>query len=171
MCIVEENSADVLIERFVEYLTEIQCAAAELMKDKLPDITDELDEELIELDDTNSEGETGERVSNVLDYRLKQLTRVRDSLKRYVKQIPVIGFNCSKYDLNLIKTRLVKHLRIASDSDKDMFVVKKCNQYMGIANRDFKFLDIGNFLAAGSSYDRFYQSISPRGRTQRIFLL
>ena len=75
--------------------------------------------------------------------------------ENYMKCLPVLGFNSSKYDLNLIKKYFPKHLRLATDCG---YVVKKCNQYTAISTSKFKFLDITNYLAAGCSYSRFLKA-------------
>ncbi|XP_069106330.1 uncharacterized protein [Argopecten irradians] len=156
-CIVEAGDAQVLVKKFVDYLKMIQCAAAEEMRRRFGGILEELDEELVGREGDMSEDET----VNLIDYRFKELRKARDNLLRYLDQIPVIGFNCSKYDLNLIKTVLVKHLHMDNELDNQSFVVKKCNQYMCISTESFKFIDISNFLAAGSSYDQFIKAYHP----------
>jgi len=71
--------------------------------------------------------------------------------REWVRQVPVFGFNSSRYDLNLIKKYFVKPL---SDLDT-VKVAKKENSYMFLMTPRFKFLDIKNYLAPGLSYDRW----------------
>ncbi|XP_033729182.1 uncharacterized protein LOC117318295 isoform X1 [Pecten maximus] len=155
-CIVDENSPDALVEKFVNYLTEIQCMAAERTRERFNDILERMDEEIVDSDDV---GDDDDDETPTDRHRHNQLFKLRDDLNRYIDQIPVIGFNSAKYDINLIKTKLVKHLNLMED--KASFVVKKCNQYMCISSERFRFIDISNFLAAGSSYDQFIKAYHP----------
>ena len=94
------------------------------------------------------------RVINTL--LLNHIRRIQNNLETYMTEIPVLGYNSSKYDLNLIKSRFAECLDLAAG--KKNFVVKKCNQYMCISNGEFKFLDISNLVAPGFSYDKFIKS-------------
>ena len=71
------------------------------------------------------------------------------SYVNWVKQVPVFGFNSSRYDINMIKEYFVKNLAALSDVN----VAKKENSYMFLSTPNFKFLDIKNYLAPGLSYD------------------
>lgn len=74
----------------------------------------------------------------------------------YITELSVLGYNSSKYDLNLIKSKLADCLNLCY-SEKN-FVVNKCNQYMCIRNGELKFLDISNGVAPDFSYDMFIKS-------------
>lgn len=60
---------------------------------------------------------------------------------------------CFRYDLNLIKKKLAKHLNL--DTEEYSFVVKKSNSYVCISTPELKFLDASQFVAPGCSYDAF----------------
>ena len=85
-----------------------------------------------------------------------QLNNLLIELESYCDQIPVLGFNSGKYDINLIRSKLIKHLGIVHD--KTAFIIKKNNSYLSIANSQFKFLDITNYLPAGTSYSQFLKT-------------
>ena len=68
----------------------------------------------------------------------------------------MLGFNSAKYDINLIKMVLAKTLKLHETND--YFVVKKNNQYMCVANPEFRFLDISNYLASGYSYAKILKA-------------
>ena len=59
----------------------------------------------------------------------------------------------SRYDNNLLKTKLAKCLEL--HHEKRSFVVKKNNAYMCIATPTLKFLDVAQYLAPGCSYENF----------------
>ena len=94
----------------------------------------------------------------------EKLTRLLGSLHHYCRQIPMLGFNSAKYDLNLVKSHLIPWLRWDVDPNKDdedtcdVNVIKKGSTYTQIGTRRFKFLDISNYLAGGVSYSAFLQA-------------
>ena len=77
-------------------------------------------------------------------------------LEKYKQEVPVLGFNSAKYDLNLIKSEFAKVFGL--HETKDYFVVKKSNQYLCISNTQFCFFDISHYLASGCSYAKFLKA-------------
>jgi hypothetical protein len=69
-------------------------------------------------------------------------------LEQCLQELPVVGFNTVKYDVNAMKvdffTRLV-------DSHKIKYTVKRNNNFMCIKTEKLKFVDISNYLALGFS--------------------
>ena len=62
----------------------------------------------------------------------------------------VLGFNLASYDLNLIKSTLIKILL------KDIqFVIKRTNSYLCLKTSKLRYLDIKKILAPGFSYRKF----------------
>ena len=86
------------------------------------------------------------------------LKKIYGQFEGYMSQVPVIGFNSAKYDLNLIKRTVAKHLHIHDTKQTGIFVVKKNNAYACIATESLKFLDMSHFLAPGSSYAGFLKA-------------
>ena len=92
----------------------------------------------------------------------------------WLHQLPVIGFNSGKYDLNVIKQFFVPYLLKPSkqednddgndedeeddDGDETRFVIKRQNTFMCFSTKKLKFLDIINFLAPGYSYDKYLKA-------------
>ena len=64
-----------------------------------------------------------------------KIQAVLSKFKIYCRQIPVLGFNSAKYDINLIKKHFVKLLEL--HDCEHQFVVKKNNVYTCIANENF----------------------------------
>ena len=129
------------------YMMEIQATAESLIQDKLNFVTEELEAQL------NMWKAGVDKKQTFNDIMYKKFTKILSNFKVYCSQIPVLGFNSAKYDLNLIKKTIAKNLEL--DETKHGFVVKKNNAYSCISNENFKFLDISNYLAGGSSYSRF----------------
>ena len=82
---------------------------------------------------------------------------MKQRFEHYCSCTPVLGFNSSKYDLNLVKSKLCKHLALA-DPDLKSFTVKRNNSYLTIATPTLKFLDISHYIAPGYSYAQFLKS-------------
>ena len=92
----------------------------------------------------------------------------------WLHQLPVIGFNSGKYDLNVIKQFFVPYLLKPSkqednddgndeeeeedDDDETRFVIERQNIFMCFSTKKLKFLDIINFLAPGYSYDKYLKA-------------
>ena len=68
----------------------------------------------------------------------------------YCKELIVLGFNSSSYDLNLVKPILIEHLLEQID-----FIIKKANTYHCIKTPTLRFLNIKHCLASGFSYRKF----------------
>ena len=77
-------------------------------------------------------------------------------LTSYCTQLPVLGYNSSRYDICLVRKQLFAQNEL--DDDKKHFVIKKYSSYMSISTPTLKFLDASNYLAAGTSYDSFLKS-------------
>ena len=88
---------------------------------------------------------------------LKKLENLQARFDSYLSCVPVLGFNSSKYDLNLVKSKLCKHLELAN-RDSHSFTVKKNNSYLTICTPTLKFLDISHYIAQGYSYAQFLKS-------------
>ena len=73
---------------------------------------------------------------------------VRKKWGEWVNQVPVLGFNSGKYDINMIKEYFVRSLSDISD----VTVAKKDNSYMFLTTPKLKFLDVRNYLTPGLSY-------------------
>ena len=68
-------------------------------------------------------------------------------------EVPVLSFNGSKYDINLMKQYL--HKSLADINETVSFAIKKANSYMALKTQHFKFLDIRSYLAPNYSYAAF----------------
>ena len=95
----------------------------------------------------------------------------------WLHQLPVIGFNSGKNDLNVNKQFFVPYLLKPSkqednddgndedeeeeeddDDDETRFVIKRQNTFMCFSTKKLKCLAIINFLAPGHSYDKYMKA-------------
>ena len=83
------------------------------------------------------------------------LKALEEKLKAHIDELPVLGFNSGKYDINIAERflfpYLIKHHPIK-------FSVKKNNNHMLHKAKFLKFLDVTNYLAPGFSYDQFLKA-------------
>ena len=90
---------------------------------------------------------TFEALKSSENIRKENLLKEFDS---YCRELIVLGFNSSLYDLNLVKPVLIERLLNKID-----FVIKKANTYLCIKTSTLRFIDIKHFLAPGFSYRKF----------------
>ena len=85
----------------------------------------------------------------------KVLSQLEEKLNAYIQELPVLGFNSGKYDLNASKEflfpYLIKHQPIK-------FTVERKNNHTCLKTDSLKILDISNYLAPGLSYDQFLKA-------------
>ena len=87
---------------------------------------------------------------------INMLTKAqRFKIERWCNQVPVLGFNSGRYDLNLIREHFAELLADTTDKVK---VAKNGNKIMFILTENFRFLDIMNYLGQGTSYDKWVKA-------------
>ena len=126
-CFITSGNERELIKNLIDYLESVSLSAYRLVKEKFKPAFEAL--------------ESSENV------RKENLMKEFDS---YCRELIVLGFNSSSYDLNLVKPVLIEHLLNKID-----FVIKKANTYLCIKTSTLRFLDIKHFLAPGFSYRKF----------------
>ncbi|KAK3098713.1 hypothetical protein FSP39_022331 [Pinctada imbricata] len=136
-----------LVTRMVEYMSEIAETANQLACERWEEVNIDLNEQI----DIWEE----EEESYASRTMVKALRKLETSFDKYSRQIPVLGFNSSNYDLNLVKTHIATQLRL---HDTKGVTIKRDNSYTCISNETLKFLDISNYLAAGTSYASFLKA-------------
>ncbi|KAJ8306861.1 hypothetical protein KUTeg_014945 [Tegillarca granosa] len=137
MCFIDPNQ-ERLVEQMIAAMSEISEKVIEMAGKKWEYVLKQLNEKI-----ENSENK-------------EDLKKLYASFQSYISQVPVLGFNSAKYDLNLIKKSIAKKLNLHDEGHA--FVVKKNNSYTCIASKSLKFLDISQYLAAGSSYAKFLKA-------------
>ena len=158
------------IDQFVDYLEIISSESFELMKDRYQHVYDQIAER---------EKEEYEHEDRRIGLSASSLKEVLDN---YLRELPVLGFNSSNYDLNLTKIYLFKRLCRGGESEgvnaggelgeEDSFrwvlrdgiryLVKQNNQFKAVVTPTLKFLDIANYLAPGCSYAQYLKAFDVR---------
>ena len=85
-----------------------------------------------------------------------QLIDLQEHFERYCNVLPVFGFKSAKYDINLIKSYLLRIL--VNEQDIEPTVIKKANQFVSFKFEDIQLLDIMNFLGGATSLDSFLKA-------------
>ena len=166
-CFVNLNTSELISDMMI-YLQKISEHNAEYLRCKYEEVLLQLDQLQDEYQDTysiDSNFESDEshdedhdsQNSKLASHFYKTIENIKEEFDRYINQLPVIGFNSGKYDINLIKKEIMTYIS-THNSDSDIFTIKRDNTYLSIATSSLKFLDMSNFLAAGCSYSKFLKA-------------
>ena len=152
-CYVTDGDSDKLVADMMDHLTAISDAAFESLKPSYESVLDKL--KMLQEEWDSAEEECGlEEAENEDEVAGKNRTnpfkKLLDQLFSWLQQLPVIGFNSGKYDLNMIKRSFVP-LLISNNAA----VIKRQNTYMCLYTDKLKFVDICNYLAPGVSYAKY----------------
>jgi len=79
----------------------------------------------------------------------------REKINEWCNQVPIVGFNSGRYDLNLIKNHLAERL---ADTTKKVKVTKNGIKIMFMHTWGFRFLDTINYLGPGTSYEKWVKA-------------
>lgn len=89
--------------------------------------------------------------------RLKKLfDNLMNELTVYCNELPVFGFNSSRYDINIIKEYLIPY--VTNTKEEEIKVIKKANQFVTLKIGNVVFMDILNFLGGCTSLDGFLKA-------------
>ena len=90
----------------------------------------------------------------------EKLMRLHTAMQNYMGSLVILGFNSSKYDIYIIKQKLVARLdlHLANKHQLGTYTIKKGNAYACISTPKFVFYDISHFLAPGTSYADFLKA-------------
>ena len=127
------NDPEELINNFVKTLYEIAKKAEKILLKKYKPIIKQLKETKI----------------------IAACKKAKD-IQDWCGNIPVVSFNGSKYDINLMKKYL--HRSLNNYSQNVDFAIKRTNTYMSLKTENLQFLDIRSYLAPDFSYDKFIEA-------------
>ena len=126
-----------IVDDLFEYIKQVQIKANELMLEKLKPLID-----LIQKPEP--------KTCNKFDYKnLKEI-------KKYCSMIPILGFNNSSYDINLIMDYgFIENILNNLSPKEQPFILKNGKRFKGISTNKYLFLDAMLYCAAGTSLDKF----------------
>ena len=152
-CYITDGDSDKLVADMMVHLTAISDTAYDALLPSYVDVLADLDarkhaweEETKEVEEEEEEAENGKKTVN--PYKT-----LENQLQVWLHQLPVVGFNSGRYDLNAIKKFFVPLL-----IHNNAAVIKRQNTYMCLSTDQLKFVDICNYLAPGVSYDKYLKA-------------
>lgn len=143
-CFVRGDHPNV-VAACLEYLTEMSQAAYRQLYGQYVFVFEEIDRRI------NSDVEDGDD-KNIKSHYLHKMS---EQLDRYLQELPVIGFNSGKFDINAMKIDFFEYL---ADQNMVKYVIKPNNNFMCVKTEKLKFLDIVNYLAPGFNYQQFLKA-------------
>ena len=94
-----------------------------------------------------------------------QFKELKQEAERWCQRLPVLGFNSASFDINLVREYLLPVLANAVDEEGNPEhspnCIKKNNAYTSMSTKKMQFLDMMQYLAAGSSYENFVKGYAP----------
>ena len=150
-CYVTNGDSDKLVEDTMNNLIAISDAAYESLLASYEYVLDELKVRK-EAWDEDEEEEESEKESKTNPYKT-----LEKQLQTWLHQLPVLGFNSGKYDLNAIK-RFFVPLLIRNTERASCLVIKRQNNFMCLSTDKLKFIDMVNYLAPGYRYDKYLKA-------------
>ena len=172
-CYVTDGDSDKLVGSMMSDLSAISDAAFDMLMPSYDnvlnelevrkDVWDEAERKAPREDDSKLEDEEAVEME---ESKTNPYNTLIGQLLGWLHQLPVIGFNSGRYDLNVIKQFFVPYLLKPSKQDNEdveeeeeddaddetRFVIKRQNKFMCFATKKLKFLDITSYLAPGFSY-------------------
>ena len=149
LCFVTDGDADKLVGCMMTRLNTISDAAFASLLPLYADVLADLDarkyaweEDIKEAEEEEAEGGGNNPYKTLIG-----------QLLGWLRQLPVVGFNSGKYDLNMIKRSFVP-LLISNNAA----VIKRQNTFMCLSTTNLKFLDVTQYLAPGVSYDKYLKA-------------
>ena len=146
LCFVTDGDADKLVGCMMTRLNTISDAAFASLLPLYADVLADLDARKYAWEEEAEEEEAEGGRNNPY----KTLT---GQLLGWLRQLPVIGFNSGKYDLNMIKRSFVPLL-----IHNNAAVIKRQNTFMCFSTTNLKFLDVTQYLAPGVSYAKYLKA-------------
>jgi hypothetical protein len=120
-CFVTTGDEKRLVSDFVDYLLEISDMSYRLLHEKYEDVFSKLEIMIRNLPEDDEKGRV-------------DILKLKKRFDLFLFELPVIGFNSSRYDINVIRKSFFKILQ-SVESEEDLetngidFVVKRNNAY------------------------------------------
>ena len=151
-CYITNGDSDKLVADMMSHLHAVSDAAFESLKPSYESVLNELEARKEEWDDAESEANTEEE-ENEKESKTNPFNTLAGQLLGWLRQLPVVGFNSGKYDLNVVKKFFVPLL-----IHNNAAVIKRQNTYMCLYTDKLKFLDVTQYLAPGVSYAKYLKA-------------
>ena len=168
-CYITNGDSDKLVGSMMSDLSAISDAAFDMLMPSYDNVLNELEVRKDAWDEAERkaprEDDSKLEEVEVEESKTNPYKTLIGQLLGWLHQLPVIGFNSGRYDLNVIKQFFIPYLLKPSkqdneeeEADETRFVIKRQNTFMCFATKKLKFLDITSYLAPGFSYDKYLKA-------------
>jgi len=163
VCFVRETSVDECVQRFVDYVEEAATAAEALLIPKYRNVRSRVQRFIDERNEAEKDFEQ-QKFSNKKTYDSRaNLCGLMDKINEWIRQVPLVGFNSQRYDLNVMKAALIKcfcHLNEVGEEEETSIahVVKKQDAMACIITDRLRIIDICNVIGPGYTYDGYLKA-------------
>ena len=178
-CYVTDGDSDKLVGSMMSDLSAISDAAFDMLMPSYDNVLNELEVRKDAWDEAERKAPReddskldDEEAVEMEESKTNPYKTLIGQLLGWLHQLPVIGFNSGRYDLNVIKQFFVPYLLKPSkqdnedveeeeeddDDDETRFVIKRQNTFMCFATKKLTFLEITSYLAPGFSYDKYLKA-------------
>jgi hypothetical protein len=147
VCFID-NDVKVLVEKMLHHLHLIQSTAEALTREQLREPIRVLQSRIAECE------ESSEPLKQLR--HLRHLTALQRDFELFIRQLPVLTYNGSRYDLIVLRPVLLPLLHLHDDPRS--YVLKKNNAYMCISTPTLRFLDTILYVGGSGTYADFLKS-------------
>ena len=154
---VNDGDAFSLVSKMMDYLTQL----SDIAYDRLARRYDVVFRRLQRVKEETAIRErlaTGTDMTELIDKRFDKLL---EELENYIRDLLVFGFNSKSYDFPLMKNEIIRYL--VQTDEEITGCIKKFGNYMMVKTEKFRFLDITNFLAEGTSLSQYLKAMDVDG--------
>ena len=147
-CFITNGDSDALVADMMTALVHTSDTAFDLLMPSYKRVFVELRKRKNEWNKATLYKSEDEKKNNPYEKHIQQLCS-------WLRQLPVIGFNSGRYDLNVVKKFFTPYML---KNDEIQFVIKRQNTFMCFSTEKLKLCDIVNYLAPGFSYDKYLKA-------------
>ena len=175
-CLVTNGDTNKLVIDMMAILISMSDAAYDSIKDSYENVLEQLAEAMTQWDEQE---ETTRAADDKKSRRTKNpYKKLMGQLYGWMRQLPVVGFNSGKYDLNVVKQFLVPYFLSTAKTEEQeerkqeeeenegvgsFFVIKRNNTFMCLSTDQLKFLDMINYIAPRVQLRQVSESVRVRG--------
>ena len=105
-CFISKGSPQHLVDRMIDYLENISDDAYHLMREEFQDVFDQLQEIEKEEEEKTEEPKSHAYTTHTTGHSAQQR---REKPEAHLHELPVLGFNSVKYDMDVIKPYFFQH--------------------------------------------------------------
>ena len=162
MCFVRQTTVDECVQRFAKYIEKAAMKAEELLLSVYGDACRRV-ADFIKVRAAKEKEFEEAKFSNKRTYDSRvNLCGLMNRILAWIRQVPLVGFNSQKYDLNVMKAALMKCFVKKNESGEEestiQHVVKKQDSMTCVLTDYHRIMDMVNIIGPGYSYDGYLKA-------------